>query len=175
MVLTIEERVFLVGHVLHNGEKYMENLQQKFTQQFPDAQVRHHNAVQNVINKFREMGSAQDAPRSHRLSTSEDTVLNIQDRMLQSPSKSVKWLSQQAHMSKSTAHRILRTKLKFHPYRTSVVHQLKERDHQSRVDYCIWFQNFPVEEGEEILDVTFFTDEAWFHLSEYVNSQNTHL
>jgi hypothetical protein len=53
------------------------------------------------------------------------------------------------------------------------VHQLKERDQQSRVDYCAWFQNFLVEEGEEILDVTFFTDEAWFHLSEYVNSQNT--
>jgi hypothetical protein len=27
--------------------------------------------------------------------------------------------------------------------------------------------------GEDILDVTFFTDEAWFHLSGYVNSQNS--
>jgi hypothetical protein len=65
--------------------------------------------------------------------------------------------------------------LKLHPYRASVVHQLKGRDHQSRVDYRTWFQNFLVEEGEEILDVTFFTDEAWFHLSEYVNSQNIRL
>jgi hypothetical protein len=78
-------------------------------------------------------------------------------------------------VSNSTAHRILRKKLKLHPYRVSVVHQLKERGHQSRVDYCTWCQNFLVEEGEEILDVTFFTDEAWFHLSEYVNSQNIRL
>jgi hypothetical protein len=119
------------------------------------------------------MGSVQDAPRSGRPSISEETVLDIQDRMLQSPSKSVRWLSQQAHVSKSTTHRILRKKLKLHPYRMSIVHQLKERDHQSRFDYCAWFQNFLVEEGEEILDVTFFTDEAWFHLYKYVNSQNT--
>jgi hypothetical protein len=76
---------------------------------------------------------------------------------------------------KSTAHRILRTKLKLHPYWVSVEHQLKERDHQSRVDYGTWFQKFLVEEDEEILDLTFFTDEAWFHLSEYVNSQHTRL
>jgi hypothetical protein len=57
----------------------------------------------------------------------------------------------------------------------SVVHQLKDRDHQSRADYCTWFQNFLVEEGEEILDVTFFTDEVRSHPSEYVNSQNTRL
>jgi hypothetical protein len=53
------------------------------------------------------------------------------------------------------------------------MHQLKEKDQESRVDYCTWFQNFLVEEGEEILDVTFFTDEARFHRSEYANSQNT--
>jgi transposase len=170
MVLTIEERVFLVEHELRNGDKYTQNVQQKFAQQFPDAKVPHHNAVRNLINKFRETGSVQDAPRSGRPSTSEETVLDIQDRMLPSPSKSVRRLSQQAHVSKSTAYRILRTKLKLHPYRMSVVHQLKETDHQSRVDYCTWFQNFLVEKGEEILHVTFFTDEAWFHLSEYVNS-----
>ena len=27
----------------------------------------------------------------------------------------------------------------------------------------------------DVLDVTFFTDEAWFHLSGYVNSQNSRL
>jgi hypothetical protein len=175
VVLTIEEKVFLVQHVLHNGDKYTENVQQKFAQQFPDAQVPHRNAVRNLINKFHETGSVQDAPQSGKPSTSEETVLNIQDRMLQSPSNSVRWLSQQVHVSKNTTHRILRKNLKLYPYRMSIVHQLKERDHQSCVDYCFWFQNFHVEEGEEILDVTFFTDEAWFHLSKYVISQNTRL
>jgi transposase len=142
MVLTIEERVLLVQHVLSNGDKYTENVQQKFAQQFPDAQVPHRNAVRNPINKFRETGSVQDAPGSGRPSTSEETVLDIQARTLQSPSKSVTRLSQQADVSKSTAHRILRTKLKLHPYRLSVVHQLKERDHQTRVDCCTLLQNF---------------------------------
>jgi chromosome condensin MukBEF MukE localization factor len=89
VVLTIDERVFLVGHVLRNGDKYTENVQQKLAQRFPDAQVAHRNAVRSLVNKFRETGSVQDAPRSSRPSTSEETVLDIRDRLLQSPSKSV--------------------------------------------------------------------------------------
>jgi hypothetical protein len=95
MVLTTEERVFLVEQVLCNGDKHTENVQQKFAQRFPDAKVPHRNSVRNVINKFRETDSVQDLPRSGRPSTSEETVLDIQDRMLQSPSKSVGRLSQQ--------------------------------------------------------------------------------
>uniref|UniRef100_A0A0B7AN30 Uncharacterized protein n=1 Tax=Arion vulgaris TaxID=1028688 RepID=A0A0B7AN30_9EUPU len=43
--------------------------------------------------------------------------------------------------------------------------KLKERDNQPRVNYCMWFQELLAKEQEEsILDVTFFSDEAWFHL-----------
>jgi hypothetical protein len=160
-LLTIEETVFLVEVLLRDGDKYAGNVQQKFEQQFPDAQVSHRNAMRNLMNKFLETGSVQDAPLSGRPSTSGETGLSTQDRMLKGPSKSVTRLSQQAHVS----NRGLRTKLKLRPYRVSLVHQLKERGHQSRVDYCTSFQNSLVEEGEEILDVTFFTDEALFHLS----------
>jgi hypothetical protein len=41
---------------------------------------------------------------------------------------------------------------------------------QIRVEYCNWFQNHL--NNDHLLDVSFFSDEAWFHLSEYVNSQN---
>jgi hypothetical protein len=37
-----------------------------------------------------------------------------------------------------------------------------------------WFQTF-IDENPGILDYTLFSDEAWFHLSCYVNSQNTRL
>jgi hypothetical protein len=38
--------------------------------------------------------------------------------------------------------------------------------------YCRWFQTF-IYENPGILDCTRFSDKAWFHLSGYVNSQNT--
>ena len=48
--------------------------------------------------------------------------------------------------------------------------QLLPQDFDARVRYCQWFlQNM---NRNEILDRTFFTDEAYFHLSGYVNSQN---
>jgi hypothetical protein len=42
-----------------------------------------------------------------------------------------------------------------------------------RVEYCRWFRDVITANGEDILDVRFFTDEAWFRLSGYVNSQNS--
>jgi hypothetical protein len=38
--------------------------------------------------------------------------------------------------------------------------------------YCRWLQAF-LNEHLGILDFVWFTDEAWFHLSGYVNSRNT--
>jgi hypothetical protein len=54
------------------------------------------------------------------------------------------------------------------------VHQLLEPDKAKRVAYCRWFQNFIVR-NPGILSITWFTEEAWFHLCGYVNSQNTRI
>jgi hypothetical protein len=42
-----------------------------------------------------------------------------------------------------------------------------------RARYCLWFREF-VHDNPRILDITWFSDEAWFHLSGYVNAQNPH-
>ena len=57
-----------------------------------------------------------------------------------------------------------------HPYKVSVVQQLHAPDYNQLVQHCPWFrQNL---DNDDLLDVTFFTDEAWMHLSGYINSQN---
>jgi hypothetical protein len=53
------------------------------------------------------------------------------------------------------------------------VQELKLVDHGKRIHHCEWFTNFIQMKTVDILDVTFFTDEAWFHLFGYVNTQNT--
>jgi hypothetical protein len=55
------------------------------------------------------------------------------------------------------------------------VQELKPADHEKRIRYCDCFANFIQTKNVDILDVTFFTDAAWFHLSGYVNTQNTRL
>ncbi|KAL1488740.1 hypothetical protein ABEB36_014539 [Hypothenemus hampei] len=57
-----------------------------------------------------------------------------------------------------------------YPYKVSVVQQLYPLDFGKRIAYCQWFNAHM--DNDEILDLSFFSDEAWFHLSGYVNSQN---
>lgn len=72
-------------------------------------------------------------------------------------------------MSYGSTHRAVR-KLHLHPYKVSMVQELLPLDHEKRVSYCNWFNNNL--NDDNLLDLTFFTDEAWFHLSGYINSQN---
>jgi hypothetical protein len=53
-----------------------------------------------------------------------------------------------------------------HAYRFTVVQEFKQQDYDKRMTYCRWFQTF-IDENPGILDYT------WFHLSDYVNYQNT--
>jgi hypothetical protein len=55
-------------------------------------------------------------------------------------------------------------------YKITVVQKLQPADYLSRVEYCSWFQNHL--NYDHLLNISFFSDEAWFHLSGYVNSQN---
>jgi hypothetical protein len=61
------------------------------------------------------------------------------------------------------------------PLQITAVHDLKPGDSAKRLAYCKWFLDFLDHEGEDILKITFFTDKAYFHLSWYINSQNSHV
>jgi hypothetical protein len=105
-----------------------------------------------------------DATRSGRPSIlTEKKLLDISDRMLQNLKKSIRKLSQQVGVLHGTAHTALKKCLRLHPYKITAVHELKPGDSAKQVVYCKWFLDFD-HEGKDILDVTFFTDEAYFHL-----------
>jgi hypothetical protein len=55
------------------------------------------------------------------------------------------------------------------------VQELKPANHDKWICYCEWFKSFIQTNTVDILDITFFADEAWFHLSGYVNTQNSRL
>jgi hypothetical protein len=171
MVLSVEKRMFLVEHVFRCGGKYTQDVQQRFQAQFPETKVPRRNAVRQLTQKFQETGSVCEATRSGRPSILTNTkLLDISDRLLQSPKKSIRKLSQQAGVPYGTAHTAFKKRLR--TYKITAVHELKPGDSAKRVAYCKWFLDFLDHEGKDILDVTFFTDEAYFHLSGYINGQN---
>jgi hypothetical protein len=130
--------------------------------------------VRQLIKKFQETGPVCDATRFGRRSIlAEKKLLDISHCMLQSPKTSIRKLYQQVGVSYDTAHTAFKKRLRLHPYKITAVRGLKPRDSAKRVAYCKWFLDLLDREGKDILDVTFFTDEAYFHLPGYINSQNS--
>jgi hypothetical protein len=60
--------------------------------------------------------------------------------------------------------------LKLRPYKTTVNLSVQPRDPASRVHFCSWFLQSVVV-GEIDPQLTFFSDEAWFHLQRHINMQ----
>jgi hypothetical protein len=61
--------------------------------------------------------------------------------------------------------------LHIHPYKITVVPEIKPVDYERRVMFCNWF-NSHVQDGLPDPELTYFTYEANFNLSGIVNSQN---
>jgi hypothetical protein len=54
VVLSIEERVFLVEYVFREGNRYSDLVQEQFAEQFPETPVPYRNAVRRLkLNGFR--------------------------------------------------------------------------------------------------------------------------
>jgi hypothetical protein len=104
---------------------------------------------------------------------SENTVHDEANRLLASPRKSLRVLLQETGLSRSTCQGAAKES-GLHAYRFRVVQELKQQDYDKRMTYCCWFQTF-IDENPGILDYVWFSDDTWFHLSGYVNSQNTRL
>jgi hypothetical protein len=72
MVLSIEERVFLVDYVFREGNIYTDLVQEHFAEKFPETPVPHRSAVRRLTEKYRETGLVLDAERSGRPSKLND-------------------------------------------------------------------------------------------------------
>ena len=154
---------------------YDQEVQCEFKKKFPDASLPSRQAVYNLVARFRETGSVIDKPRSGRPSLlTDDAISNVSKRMETSPQKSVRRLSQESGLSPTTTHKALK-KLELHPYRIRVVHELKEPDYEKRSFFCNWFKTLIEKNGDDLMDKIFFSDEAWFNLSGFVNSQNSRI
>jgi hypothetical protein len=90
-----------------------------------------------------------------------------------SPKQSLRRSALQCGVSKSAAHTATKL-LKLKLYRTTMVYQLlKPPAAEERIYYCNRFQQSVYDKMVDP-DPIFYTDKAWFHLSNYVNSQNSH-
>ena len=59
MVLTLQERIFIVENVLRKGGKYTKEVQELFQEKFGAERLPHRNCVSALSHKFKETGSVQ--------------------------------------------------------------------------------------------------------------------
>jgi hypothetical protein len=96
-----------------------------------------------------------------RRGLAEEELYGIGARLEHTHSISLERLAQETGVSKSSARKTTQL-LKLRPCKTIVIHALLPRDPASRVDFCSWFLQSVVE-GKIDLQLTFFSDEIWFH------------
>jgi hypothetical protein len=125
------------------------------------------------VKKLETKGTLLDVHGGGRPEMAENTVNDIANRLLASPRKFLRKLSQEIGLSRSTCQRVAK-KTSLRAYQFAVVQELKQQDYDKCMTYCRWFQTF-IDENPGTLDYTWFSDEACFHLFNYMNSQNTRL
>jgi hypothetical protein len=164
--------VFIVEHYLAS-RSYL-TCQNEFRDTFPDSPVPSKSTVSRLVNRFRDTGSVQDRNRSGQTSVkSDDSLVYIRRTLLRSQRKSLRKLSLQSGLSYGSVNKATKI-LKLHPYRVHVTHELMGPEKEKRLQYCRWFTHF-IRGGIDILCKVFHSDEAWFHRSEYVDSENSRI
>jgi hypothetical protein len=170
---TIAEKIVLLEEYFKTGS--FNASRNALAIRFPHAQVPSNSTILRLVNKFRASGSVTSKeraqPRGPHVLMAEK-VAEIQADILSTPSLSVRRLAKQSGVSKTSVHKLLRVELGMYPYRVTLTHQLLPRDHETRAFFCEWISNV-VENDPNFLGHCFFSDEAWFHLDGYVNSQNS--
>jgi transposase len=93
---------------------------------FPDSVVLNKSTIQRLIERFRKTGSIGEKRHSGRpFVLSNNSLEDIRARLLQSPRKALRKLSQQTGMTYGSVQRAAK-RLKLHPYRVQVCHELKK-------------------------------------------------
>lgn len=146
----------------------------QFNENFPDANIPYKafaDRRSRIIKRFEGKNCICKGKSTGRPTVlTREVVDDIQQRLEQSPQKSLRKLSAQTGVSYGSCHKTAKKVLHLHPYKVTVVQQLHPLDYGKRVMYCNFFNRHL--NDNNTLDKSFFTDEAWFHLSGYINSQN---
>ncbi len=173
MVLTLHERIFVTKQYF--AHKLYKTVSKMFQAKFSGKDVPNKSTMSRIIAKFRQHGIVCNLQRDREKTALTPRMLTtVSSELTPNDPGTSKSLCQVVHehgnegLSYGTTHCALEA-LGLHPYRVRVVHELQPLDYDHCMMYCQWLLNF-VQTRPGMLNDVFYTDEAWFKLSEYVNS-----
>lgn len=124
--------------------------------------------VHKLMTKFFETGSLHDKPRSGRPRLSDDEINSVQEAMAVAEGKtSVRRVSAETEVKKSSVHKIARSSLQLWPYKISLHQQLEETDKEKRLEFADW-----LEENDHKVPDILWSDESNFSLNGTIHRHN---
>lgn len=176
------QKRYMVEIYLRNGNKIdgewvysMREAYEDFQGEFPNDAIpydRFKKSVHRLVDLFRETGGVDRRHGSGRPTVRTEVNIDaVRAVKEERPQTSVRHMQQEVDLSYGTCRRILKNDLKLHPYRLQVTHEILPLDRPQRREFCQRFIDTFIG-NDEVMKKIMFTDESWFHLSGYVNSQN---
>ena len=170
MQFSVEERTFILEIYLKS--KSYKVTKEEFAKKCTSRNPPTNRTIRLLYNKFKETGSVKSKLRVRtRPTLNTELLTGIQNDLNQNPNLSKRRIAANKNISLGSAHMGVRKILKLHPYKVQVFYELISTDFPKRINYCQWLLN-AINDNPSILDNMFFSDEAWFQLNGYVNSQN---
>jgi hypothetical protein len=164
-----EERVLIIREYWRTNS--FKQRQRTFRNKYGEGSILTKYCIRELLEKLETTGSVLTRHAGGRKMCGR-TVQDMNDRLLASPRKSLRRLSQETGIPYSACQRA--AKERNCTYVLSIVKESLQGDLEKNMQYCLEFQRLA---GEHlgILDITWFTGAALFHLSVYINSQNTRI
>jgi len=105
---------------------------------------------------------------------SEQVVDRVRESFLRSPRKSKRRARRELKVPQSKISKILRKRLRLHPYKLKLIQTLHPEDKKTRHAFCGNLQAL-MKNDDDLLAKIIFSDEATFHLSVKVNRYNVRI
>ncbi len=143
-----------------------------FSNEYPNFPLSPKSTILRQSQKFLTTDSVLDKPKEHvRTVRTTANAQHIRNSVANNPHLSTRRRSCALNFSHTSTRGILH-QLKMHSY----FQELKLLDRTRRVTFCHWILHLTCL-GHDIgvFDNFFYSNEAWFHLDSFVNTQNYHI
>ncbi|KAJ8952093.1 hypothetical protein NQ318_011010 [Aromia moschata] len=129
-----------------------------FHEMHPDREPVSQSTVSRIERKYRELGHVRDAPRQGRPKINENVQQDVILSALENPHCTVRQVSRDLNIGKSSVSNIFK-KVKYHPYRVRLIHELAEDDFDRRTEFCEYMMDHNNQNNGFIANIL-FSDEA---------------
>jgi hypothetical protein len=168
---TLEDRLVFVQTYYETGRSITAALR-KLRSKYGPRDAPNRRTLERLVKKFEATKSLEDQtslPHRRPVRT-EANIAAVRDSIEDDPNTSTRRRSQELNISRSSLQRILHD-LQLRPYKVQLTQALQPADHESRRQFADRMLA-ELQHDQRFFHKIFFSDEAHFYLSGYVNKQN---